>query len=316
MKQFKFLVLFTAHLKSLQRVPKPAERPIESEGTEFYTLSERLSCKVLSQFWDRTLCCYVKKIKLQESVRLLAQTLIILLFLNVGILAQSQNSKYDSNSNSNSKDDPSPEWTEDPDKKTRIGKEESGGDILKGKPLRQSTNFLVYGASIGSPGSINLNLGYYYKDIVLRVSGGKWNSHWWGGQVDIGYSFWKTPVIAHSISLVFGKFQVDPFESEIGRGGQNSYPSGSSFPGYSHRDPTYEDLIIRSYVTEQNPDLALYLEYESRGRQKVHLNQQYVGLTYDFLLGNFFLQVGGGIGKGDYKNPQLLIQLGYLFDTR
>lgn len=208
--------------------------------------------------------------------------LIALGFLNVSILAQTQ--KYNSDPKS---DDPSPEWMEDPDKKTRIGKEESGEDILKGKPLPKSTNFLVYGASIGSPGSINLNLGYYYKDVVLRVSGGKWNSHWWGGQVDIGYSFWKTPVIAHSISLVFGKFQVDPFESEIGRGGQNSYPSGSSFPGYTHRDPTYEDLIIRSYVTEQSSDLALYLEYESRDRQKVHLNQQYVGLTYDFLLGNF-----------------------------
>ncbi len=309
MRKLKFLVLLTAHLKRLQLVLKPAERPIESEGIEFYTLSERLSGKVLSQFWDRFLYCYIKKIKLRESVRLLGQTLVILFFLNVSILAQTQ--KYNSKS-----DDPSPEWTEDPDKKTRIGKEESGEDILKGKPLPKSTNFLVYGASVGSPGGINLNLGYYYKDVVLRVSGGKWNSHWWGGQVDIGYSFWKTPVIAHSISLVFGKFQVDPFEPEIGRGGQNSYPSGSSFPGYSHRDPTYEDLIIRSYVTEQNPDLALYLEYESRDRQKVHLNQQYVGLAYDFLLGNFFLQLGGGIGKGDYKNPQLLIQVGYLFDTR
>lgn len=206
-----------------------------------------------------------------------------------------------------------PDWNSDPDRKTQFGKDE---DDSKSPVTPKSTNFLVYGASVGSPGSINLNLGYYYKDFVLRVSGGKWNSHWWGGQVDLGYTFWKTPVIAHSVSIVFGKFEVDPFQPEIGRGGQNSYPSGSSFPGYQHRDPTYEDLILRSYVAEQNPELALYLEHESRDRQKVHLNQQYVGLTYDFLLGNFFLQVGGGIGKGDYKNPQLLIQMGYLFDTR
>lgn len=271
-----------------------------------------LKCLVLFTARLKNLFCHVKKIKLQKSVRLLGQTFILLGFLNVAVFAQSQNLKYDSTP----KEDPSPDWTEDPDRKTKIGKEEEGSDILKGKPLPKSTNFLVYGASIGSPGSINLNLGYYYKDVVVRVSGGKWNPHWWGGQVDIGYSFWKTPVIAHSVSLVFGKFEVDPFQPEIGRGGQNSYPSGSSFPGYSHRDPTYEDLIIRSYVTEQNPTLALYLEHESRDRQKIHLNQQYVGLTYDFLLGNFFLQVGGGIGKGDYKNPQLLIQLGYLFDTR
>ncbi|MBE8246530.1 hypothetical protein IQA79_17185, partial [Leptospira borgpetersenii serovar Ballum] len=118
-------------------------------------------------------------------------------------------------------------------------------------------------------------------------------SHLWGGQVYIVYCFWNTHVIAHSISLLFGKFQVDPFESEIGRGGQNSSPSGSSFPGYTHRDPTYEDLIIRSYVPEQSSDLALYLEYESRDRQKVHLHQQYVGLSYDFLLGIFFILIGG-----------------------
>ncbi|RHX86498.1 hypothetical protein [Leptospira stimsonii] len=234
--------------------------------------------------------------------------LIISVFLNVSLLGQTQKKE--------SKSDPSPEWVEEPDGKTRIGKEGANDNSLNGKALPNSTNFLVYGASIGSPGSINFNVGYYYKDVVLRASGGKWNPHWWGGQVDIGYSFWKTPVVAHSVSLVFGKFEVDPFQPEVGRGGQNSYPSGSSFPGYSHRDPTYEDLIIRSYVTDQNPTLALYLEHESRDRQKVHLNQQYVGLTYDFLLGNFFLQLGGGIGKGDYKNPQLLIQIGYLFDTR
>ena len=109
---------------------------------------------------------------------------------------------------------------------------------------------------------------------------------------------------------------MDPFAPELGRGGQTSYPTGTDFPGYQHRNPTFEDLIIRSYIAEQNPNLAAVLEYDSRDKQKVTLNQRYIGLTYDFLLGNFFLQVGGGIGSGDYKNPQLLIQLGYLFDTR
>lgn len=103
---------------------------------------------------------------------------IILCFLNVSVWAQSQNQK----SPSDSKSDPSPEWVEDPDKKTKIGKEEYTEDVLKGKSLPKSTNFLVYGASIGSPGSINLNLGYYYKDVVFRVSGGKWNTHWWGAR--------------------------------------------------------------------------------------------------------------------------------------
>ncbi len=35
---------------ALQRIPKPAERPLGSErGLQFFALSERSSCKVLSQ---------------------------------------------------------------------------------------------------------------------------------------------------------------------------------------------------------------------------------------------------------------------------
>lgn len=209
------------------------------------------------------------------------------------------------------------DWTPGSDKKTQIGKEDSlDEETLKAKRLPKTTDFLVYGASIGSPASINFNLGYYFKDFVIRGSGGSWRPHWYGGQIDFGYTFWKTPVITHSISLVAGAFEVDPFKPEVGRGGQNSYPTGIDFPGYNHRNMTYEDGYIRAYIAEQNPDAALLLEYASRERQKVYLKQQYLGLTYDILLGNFFLQLGGGIGQGDYRNPQLLLQMGYLFDTR
>ncbi|WP_411824778.1 hypothetical protein [Leptospira sp. 'Mane'] len=210
-----------------------------------------------------------------------------------------------------------PEWSPDPNKKSKFGKEdELDPNTFLPKNQPKSTNFWVYGATIGSPASINLNLGYYYKDIVVRVSGGSWRSHWNGGQVDLGYTFWKTPVIAHSISIVAGSFNVDPYSPEVGRGGQTSYPTGLNIPGYQYRDPKYEDQFIRAYVAEVNPDLALLLEYKSRDTQKVYLKQQYIGLTYDILLGNFFLQLGGGIGQGDYKNPQILMQMGYLFDTR
>lgn len=240
--------------------------------------------------------------------RILSFIIIIFLFSYVSSVYSEEKKKDYKN------EDISPEWTPDADRKTRFGEEEK--DELAQKALPKSTNFFVYGASVGSPGSINFNLGYYYKDIVIRGSGGHWGPHWWGWQADLGFSFWKTSVIAHSVSVVIGQFQVDPFAPELGRGGQTSYPTGSDFPGYQHRNPTFEDLIIRSYIAEQNPSLATFLEYESRDKQKVTLNQRYIGLTYDFLLGNFFLQVGGGIGSGDYKNPQLLIQLGYFFDTR
>ncbi|MCW7494027.1 hypothetical protein ND861_15375 [Leptospira sp. 2 VSF19] len=210
-----------------------------------------------------------------------------------------------------------PEWTPTKSDQSAFGEDEKlKADSLDAKRLPKSTNFWVYGASIGSPASINFNLGYYFKDIVLRGSGGAWGPHWYGGQVDLGYTFWKTPVIAHSISIVGGYFEVNPFAPEVGRGGQSSYPTGVNIPGYNRRDPSQEDLLIRSYVNSIDSNIGTFLEYESRERQRVHLSQRYIGLTYDFLLGNFFLQVGGGVGQGDYKNPQLLLQMGYLFNTR
>lgn len=190
------------------------------------------------------------------------------------------------------------------------------GTSLEEKQLPKSTNFWVYGASIGTPAGGNFNLGYYYRDIVVRGSGGVWGPNWKGGQLDLGYSFWKTPVISHSLSLVFGYFEVDPFAPEVGRGGQSSYPTGLNVPGYDKRNPSQEDLLIRSYVNSVDPNLNLLLEYESRERQKVQLSQRYIGISYDVLLGNFFLQLGAGVGQGDYKNPQLILQMGYLFNTR
>lgn len=210
-----------------------------------------------------------------------------------------------------------PEWTPTKSDQSAFGEDEKlKADSLDAKRLPKSSNFWVYGASIGSPASLNFNLGYYFKDVVLRGSGGAWGPHWYGGQVDLGYTFWKTPVVAHSISIVGGYFEVNPFAPEVGRGGQSSYPTGVNVPGYNRRDPSQEDLLIRSYVNSIDSNIGTFLEYESRERQRVHLSQRYIGLTYDFLLGNFFLQVGGGVGQGDYKNPQLLLQMGYLFNTR
>jgi hypothetical protein len=243
-------------------------------------------------------------------------TFILILIISAGSLLSESPYPKD-------KDDkdikPDWDWTPGSDKKSKIGKDDDdkiGKETLKEKRLPKTTNFFVYGASIGSPASLNFNVGYYFGDFVIRGSGGRWRPHWYGGQIDFGYTFWKTPVITHSISLVAGAFQVDPFRPEVGRGGQNSYPTGLDVPGYQNRNPTYEDQFIRSYIASVDPTAALILEYESRDRQKVYLKQQYLGLTYDILLGNFFLQLGGGIGQGDYKNPQLLLQMGYLFDTR
>ncbi|MCW7458871.1 hypothetical protein ND856_05710 [Leptospira bandrabouensis] len=242
---------------------------------------------------------------------------LVLLYITIFLFATSlfsQTTPYPKDKEGN---EIKPEWTPTKSDQSAFGEDEKlKPDSLDAKRLPKSTNFWVYGASIGSPASLNFNLGYYFKDVVLRGSGGAWGPHWYGGQVDLGYTFWKTPVIAHSISIVGGYFEVNPFAPEVGRGGQSSYPTGVNVPGYNRRDPSQEDLLIRSYVNSIDSNIGTFLEYESRERQRVHLSQRYIGLTYDFLLGNFFLQVGGGVGQGDYKNPQLLLQMGYLFNTR
>ncbi|TGL85179.1 hypothetical protein EHQ68_18245 [Leptospira congkakensis] len=219
------------------------------------------------------------------------------------------------------KKEPVPEWSPRADKKSSIGNDEDSyeySEILKLKPEPKVTNFWVYGATIGTPGSLNFNLGYYYKDVVFRVSGSRWREGLWGQQVDVGYSFWKTPVLAHSISVVFGKFGTDPYNigSDLGHGGQYNYKTGVNIPGYQNANISETDMMIRSAVAEANPDLALYLDYESRNNRRVHFRQQYVGLTYDMLFSNFYLQMGAGIGSGDFQNYQLLFQMGYLFNTR
>ena len=175
------------------------------------------------------------------------------------------------------------------------------------------SNFWVVGGSIGSPASGNINVGYYFTNFVLRASGMRYSPHWNGIQGDIGYSFWKTSVVAHSVSLVFGDFNVRPFDPQTPKGGQNKFER-DGIPGYTNQPQTFTDTLIRAYITNQDPTLGALLDYQYRTRQYANLHQQYVGLTYDLLLGNFFLQLGMGYGRGDYRNPQLLLQMGYLFD--
>jgi hypothetical protein len=46
------------------------------------------------------------------------------------------------------------------------------------------------------------------------------------------------------------------------------------------------------------------------------LRQSYAGLSYDAYYAGFFLQIGLGFGKGDFPNPNLAFQCGYLFELR
>ncbi len=52
---------------------------------------------------------------------------------------------------------------------------------------------------------------------------------------------------------------------------------------------------------------------DTQVQQRQPKSERYMGLAYDAYLSGFFLQLGLGAGKGDYQNPQLLLQCGYLF---
>ncbi|MCC6274502.1 MAG: hypothetical protein IT569_01465 [Leptospiraceae bacterium] len=174
-------------------------------------------------------------------------------------------------------------------------------------------SFLSLGLTVGSPASINFQASYLYRRAVIRGAGMFFNRHWNGGQLDLGYVFYKTPAVIQSFSIVAGSYNANPFNPTPGQGGQVSYDL-QYYPGYNHNPPTYQDYLIRDQVKSMNPDLATYLDYQYNQGKKAYLHQSYIGITYDVRLGGFFLQLGIGAGKGDYRNPQLLFQLGYMFD--
>ncbi len=246
--------------------------------------------------------------------------LLLILLLNISILSQSnESSKEEKKEKTNIEILQENEAIIEKDRASREKEPLTGYDAETNskKSIKENnakySNFWVVGGSIGSPASGNINVGYYFENFVLRLSGMRYSQHWNGIQGDIGYSFWKTSVVAHSVSLVFGTMNVRPFDPQTQQGGQNKYER-DGIPGYTNQPQTFTDTLIRSYIAEQDPTLATLLEYQYRTRQYANFRQQYVGLTYDFLLGGFFLQLGMGFGSGTYRDPQLLLQMGYLLD--
>ena len=204
------------------------------------------------------------------------------------------------------------------EKKDRVNELESQKKERREEPdflvEGRKSNFLVLGGSIGTPASGNLNVGYYFDRFVIRGSGMYYTSKWNGIQGDLGYSFYKTKEVIMGLSLNLGRYTVNPFNPQVGSGGQNLYQDSSAFPGYQNSSPTYVDGFIRKYIAEQNPNLAFALDYYYRDRQYQTFTQNYIGLSYDLYLDGFFLQLGAGVGRGTYRDPQLLVQFGYLFD--
>jgi len=101
-------------------------------------------------------------------------------------------------------------------KSERAGKKTEPDFIKNGREEK----FLVLGASAGSPGSINLNAGYYFDRFVVRGSGMYYKPNWNGFQVDLGYSIYKTAHVIYGFSLVAGAFMSIPLIRKVQREGK------------------------------------------------------------------------------------------------
>jgi hypothetical protein len=79
-------------------------------------------------------------------------------------------------------------------------------------PKSDDGDFLAVGGGIGSPAGVTLIGGYYVAPIAFRVSGGYWHEGWNGIQGDFGVTLTRSSSLNMGISLVVGKFSVDPVD--------------------------------------------------------------------------------------------------------
>jgi hypothetical protein len=78
---------------------------------------------------------------------------------------------------------------------------------------------------------------------------------------------------------------------------------------FNHTSAFAQGVSLVAGVFRTNPVLPDAAGNLSEQTKSVH----YVGGTFDMYLAGFFLQIGLAHGRGDYPNPQLLMQTGYLF---
>jgi hypothetical protein len=184
-------------------------------------------------------------------------------------------------------------------------------------PSKEKDNRFFFGISMGTPIGLNVNGSMMLDRFIIRGSGMVYDSKWFGGQGDLGYAFYKQGPLVQSFSIVAGHYRVSPFNPPLGAGGQNSYQLDGP-PGFQNYDATYSDQLIRaSYSAVSVGDgitLDQVLNYQYGIKRQQNFHQTYLGLTYDLYMDKFFFQLGAGIGSGSYRNPQLLFQVGYLFD--
>ncbi len=69
-------------------------------------------------------------------------------------------------------------------------------------------SFFFVGSTIGTPGGISVNTGFFAKHFSLKLSGGYWGKDWYGYQVDAGYLFIRTGELLEGISAIAGGFDA------------------------------------------------------------------------------------------------------------
>ncbi len=144
------------------------------------------------------------------------------------------------------------------------------------------SGYPAFGATIGTPGILNL-VGYYNfsNNLQLRIQGG-------------------------------GLSRDDPaytgyYSDEVMTGG---YGLQVNFGYLLSVSDHFEHCLSLSlgYMELYYQDYNYYF-----GKYSYDYDWGYVGLNYNINWGGFFAEIGLSAGEGDFSNPQLMIQLGYVY---
>lgn len=125
-----------------------------------------------------------------------------------------------------------------------------------------SKTFFFAGTSIGTPGALSLNAGYYAEHFALKISGGYWSKEWYGGQGDIEYVLSNTGILIQGISLVAGIFDAIRLDNS----GISFSPSQQNYIGVAY-DADYSRFYLQSGLGfglrsyPPNPQLLFQLGY-------------------------------------------------------
>ncbi len=102
-------------------------------------------------------------------------------------------------------------------------------------------SFFFAGATIGTPGGVTLNTGYYFKHFALKISGSYWRKDWYGAQGDLEFVFSNKGELIQGVSLVGGIFIAIPFSDAV----TSLPPTQQNYIGVAY-DAYYSGFYLQS----------------------------------------------------------------------